>query len=147
MGCLDMDGDGFYDGEDKCLKEVGLVLMKGCFGVDCDGDGVVDDVDSCLDVKGLVKLLGCLDMDGDGVVDKDDCCLNKFGFYVGCFDFDGDGVVDVDDCCLDEVGLIINKGCLEIEEEVKDVLNLVMCVVQFEIGSVVIKEEFYIVFD
>jgi len=147
MGCPDTDGDGLHDGEDKCPKEAGLASMKGCPGADRDGDGVVDDADSCPDVKGSAKLLGCPDSDGDGVADKDDRCPNKPGPYAGCPDSDGDGVVDADDRCPDEAGPTTNKGCPEIEEEVKDVLNLAMRAVQFETGSAVIKEESYTVLD
>lgn len=140
-GCLDTDGDSIHDGEDECPEEAGLRSMNGCPGADRDGDGITDDVDRCPDVKGLDATLGCPDRDGDGVADGDDRCPDEAGPYTGCPDTDGDGVIDADDRCPEEPGLTTNKGCPEIEEEVRDVLNLAMRAVQFETGSAVIKPE------
>ncbi|MEZ4986990.1 MAG: OmpA family protein [Saprospiraceae bacterium] len=67
--------------------------------------------------------------------------------YAGCPDTDGDGVVDADDRCPEEAGPTTNKGCPEIEEEAKEVLNLAMRAVQFETGSATILKESYTVLD
>ena len=72
---------------------------------------------------------------------------SAFYFAIGNGVLAADGVVDADDRCPDEAGPTTNKGCPEIEEEVKDVLNLAMRAVQFETGSAVIKEESYTVLD
>lgn len=134
-GCPDSDGDTVHDGVDECPTEAGLVTNNGCPGNDRDNDGVMDEVDQCPDVVGDIATAGCPDSDGDGVANRDDRCPNKAGPYAGCPDTDGDGVIDADDRCPEEVGLTTNKGCPEIEEEVKDVLALAMRAVQFETGS------------
>lgn len=146
-GCPDTDKDGMHDGIDECPEEAGLTSLKGCPGADRDGDGILDDADSCPDIKGPTETKGCPDTDGDGVADRNDRCPRKPGSFEGCPDSDGDGVHDADDRCPQEAGLAANLGCPEIEEEVRDVLNLAMRAVQFETGSAVIKPESYSILD
>lgn len=121
-GCPDSDGDGVHDGIDKCPNEAGIVANAGCPDTDRDKDGVLNDIDECPDTAGLAALKGCPDSDGDGIADKDDKCPN-------------------------EAGLASNKGCPEIEEEVKEVLDLAMRAVQFETGSANILAKSYPVLD
>ena len=146
-GCPDTDGDGIHDGLDNCPEEAGLATNQGCPGSDRDGDGILDDVDACPDQKGPAATQGCPDRDGDGVIDANDRCPDKAGPFAGCPDTDGDGVIDADDRCPEEAGLVTNKGCPEIEEDVREVLNLAMRAVQFETGSSVIKPESFAVLD
>ena len=138
-GCPDTDGDGLHNGVDECPDVAGPVVAKGCPAADSDKDGIVDADDDCPNEAGPAKTGGCPDRDGDGVRDADDRCPDKAGPYTGCPDTDGDGVMDAEDRCPEESGLITNKGCPEIEEEVRDVLNLAMRAVQFETGSANLK--------
>lgn len=110
-GCPDRDGDGVLDIEDKCPDVPGPRETQGC--PDRDGDGVLDMNDSCPDIKGLVELFGCPDADGDGIADKDDECPEQAGSkdLKGCPDRDGDGVADKNDDCVDVPGDKAHKGC------------------------------------
>lgn len=56
-------------------------------------------------------------------------------------------MVDFVDKCLDLVGLKFKEGCLDILEEVKKVLIFVFKVIEFEIGSDVIKKNFLKIFE
>lgn len=140
-GCPDRDGDGVGDPRDACPDEPGDARNDGCPEADRDRDGVPDAGDQCPDLAGLAEFRGCPDTDGDGVPDKDDRCPERAGPYTGCPDTDGDGIMDADDRCPEEAGLLTNKGCPEIEEEVREVLELAMQAVQFETGSANLKEE------
>ena len=146
-GCPDTDGDGLHDGRDDCPEQAGAPSMNGCPATDTDGDGIADSDDACPEAAGPRATRGCPDMDGDGVPDADDRCPEKPGPYTGCPDTDGDGVMDAEDRCPEESGLITNKGCPEIEEEVRDVLNLAMRAVQFETGSANLKSASFAVLD
>ncbi|RMF04104.1 MAG: OmpA family protein [Bacteroidetes bacterium] len=147
MGCPDTDGDGLHDGEDKCPKEAGSTELMGCPGADRDGDGVLDAADECPDETGEPTTQGCPDRDKDLVRDADDRCPDQAGPFAGCPDTDGDGVIDADDRCPQEAGPSSNKGCPEIEDEVKDVLELAMRAVQFETGSAELLPSSYNILD
>lgn len=138
-GCPDSDRDGIKDSEDACPEAPGTAATNGC--PDTDGDGVADKNDDCPEVAGLKALNGCPDTDGDGISDKDDQCPELAGTINGCPDTDGDGVIDPDDRCPKVAGLASNKGCPEIEEEVKKVLEFAMRAVQFNSGKATLKPE------
>ncbi len=146
-GCPDTDGDGLHDGQDECPTEAGSLAARGCPANDADNDGIVDQDDACPEEAGPAATNGCPDTDGDGVADADDRCPEVAGPYTGCPDTDGDGVMDAEDRCPEESGLITNKGCPELREEIRDVLNLAMRAVQFETGSANLKPASYNVLD
>ena len=142
-GCpLDGDGDGVPDYQDKCPTEKGLASLEGC--PDRDGDGVRDSEDECPDTPGKAELQGCPDADGDGVRDSDDKCPDTpAGVAVdatGCpLDRDGDGVPDYQDRCPTSPGPASNKGCPEVKEETKKVLNEATKYIQFEFNKATLK--------
>ncbi len=121
--CMDQDGDGVLDREDKCPRDPGPVENEGC--PDRDGDGVLDMTDKCPDTPGIEKLNGCPDVvvnadsDNDGILDKSDQCPfdaeDKDGFkdQDGCpdLDNDNDGTADKVDKCPLTVGPATNQGC------------------------------------
>lgn len=139
QGCPDMDGDGVADLDDQCPKRAGTIANQGCPVFDTDKDGVPDDVDLCPNDKGSKVANGCPDADRDGVADKDDRCPDKAGPFAGCPDTDKDGVIDADDACPDQPGIATNKGCPELEEEEKKVLEFAMQAVQFETGKATLR--------
>ncbi len=118
----DSDGDGVYDGRDKCpdTPRGATVDARGCPS-DSDGDGVWDGIDRCPDTPSgwPVDATGCpTDGDGDGVPDgRDKCPDTPKGATVddtGCpKDSDGDGVWDgIDKCPSTPKGAIVGKdGC------------------------------------
>ncbi|MFN4083456.1 MAG: DUF5723 family protein [Bacteroidia bacterium] len=110
-GCPDTDGDGVPDPDDKCPKVPGSIYAFGC--PDADKDSVPDFMDSCANVAGLKSLNGCPDADGDGIADKNDECPNEAGTLAnrGCPDTDGDGIIDKEDDCPNEAGPASTKGC------------------------------------
>ena len=136
---LDRDGDGVFDGDDKCPDTPGLVSLQGC--PDRDGDGVADGDDKCPDVAGLAKYQGCPipDTDGDGVNDEQDKCPTVKGIarYQGCPipDTDGDGVNDEEDKCPTRVGPASNQGCPVIAKEVIEKVEFAAKNVFFSTGS------------
>ncbi|HMQ48917.1 MAG TPA: OmpA family protein [Saprospiraceae bacterium] len=142
-GCPDRDGDGIADGVDDCPDEAGLAANNGCPFSDRDGDGINDEMDRCPDEPGSARAAGCPDRDGDGVADLDDLCPDKAGTMSGCPDTDADGIHDGVDACPELVGTAINKGCPELKEEEKEVLNFAMRAVQFETGKATLKPESY----
>ncbi len=146
-GCPDRDNDGVADQFDQCPDEAGTPANNGCPVADADKDGVPDIADKCPNEAGTVAAMGCPDRDGDGIADADDRCPDKAGPYAGCPDTDGDGVIDADDLCPEEAGLASNKGCPEIKQEVKEVLEFAMRAVQFETGKATLKPESYAVLD
>lgn len=88
------------------------------------------------------------DADGDGVSDKKDKCPNTPAHVTvdatGCpLDSDKDGVADYMDACPNEAGSSANKGCPEIDTEIKDVMNKALEGVQFETGKDIILESSY----
>ncbi len=146
-GCpiQDKDGDGIADAEDACPDVAGIAAFDGC--PDTDGDGVKDSEDNCPNEAGTAANNGCPDTDGDGVIDKDDQCPNEAGTLNGCPDKDNDGIKDADDHCPDVAGIAANKGCPEIDEEVKKVLAQALSGIQFESGRDVIKRTSYLILD
>lgn len=146
-GCpvQDKDGDGIADEDDACPDVAGIAAFDGC--PDTDGDGIKDSEDKCPKEAGTEANGGCPDTDGDGVIDKDDQCPNEAGSLNGCPDTDGDGVKDADDLCPDVAGIAANKGCPEIDEEVKKVLAQALSGIQFESGKDVIKRTSYPILD
>ncbi|MEM1216865.1 MAG: thrombospondin type 3 repeat-containing protein [Bacteroidota bacterium] len=161
QGCPDRDGDGVFDKDDRCPQQAGTAANNGCpdapqatepppppppattTAEDSDGDGVPDATDKCPNSVGPVSTAGCPDRDGDGVPNYLDRCPDKVGPYTGCPDTDGDGIIDADDLCPDEAGLTTTKGCPEITQETRDVLDLAMRSVQFEPASATLKAESY----
>jgi outer membrane protein OmpA-like peptidoglycan-associated protein len=147
-GCPDSDGDGVADKDDDCPNLAGTKANRGCPSTDTDNDGVVDDLDDCPTVAGSPSARGCPDRDGDGVADKSDKCPNLFGKSKnGCPDTDGDGVDDGEDRCPNTKGPVSNKGCPEIKQEDKDVLNIAMRDVQFEHNSATLRNDSYPILD
>ena len=140
-GCPDTDKDGIPDKDDACPEEKGEPSAKGC--PDSDGDGIVDGEDLCPQEAGLPQFKGCpfADRDGDKVPDEDDLCPDIPGKMEGCPDTDGDGLHDAADSCPKQAGPASNKGCPELKEEEKEVLNFAMRAVQFETGKATLKEE------
>lgn len=141
----DKDGDGIPDSEDECPEVAGVAAFNGC--PDTDNDGIKDSEDKCPKVAGTAANDGCPDTDGDGIIDKDDQCPNEAGTLNGCPDKDNDGVKDADDHCPDEAGIAANKGCPEIDEEVKKVLAQALSGIQFETGRDIIKRSSYPILD
>ena len=139
QGCPDSDGDGVSDIDDKCPTQPGTIAKAGCPAFDTDNDGVDDDIDLCPNEKGSRATNGCPDRDRDGVADKDDRCPDKPGPFAGCPDTDGDGVIDADDACPEQAGIATNKGCPELEQEEKEVLEFAMQAVQFETGKATLR--------
>jgi OOP family OmpA-OmpF porin len=146
-GCPDSDGDGIPDKDDECPNEAGTAENNGCPDLDRDNDGIPDDQDQCPDEPGTAETQGCPDSDGDGVSDADDRCPELPGDFGGCPDSDGDGIIDPDDTCPDQAGLINNKGCPELNEEEKQLLNFAMRAVQFNTGRAELKQESFPVLD
>lgn len=144
-GCPDTDGDGLQDSSDRCPEDAGPEATRGC--PDQDEDGVPDTDDVCPETPGTVALSGCPDKDGDGIADKDDPCPDLAGDINGCPDRDGDSVIDPDDKCPDQPGLASNKGCPEIKEDVRQVLEFAMRAVRFETGKATLKQESFEVLD
>lgn len=156
-GCArDSDGDGVPDYKDHCpntpAEAKGMVDENGC-PIDSDADGVPDYKDECPDTPraayGLVDDKGCpIDTDGDGVPDYLDECPDtpsEAKGYVdakGCLlDTDKDGVPDYLDECPTVPGVKYNKGCPEVQKEVKTLLQKAMSGIEFETGKSVIKKQ------
>lgn len=153
-GCpeVDSDGDGIPDRIDDCPDVKGPPSTNGC--PDADGDGVPDYVDQCPDVPGTMENNGCPekkvnDRDGDGIPDHLDACPLQPGpaKFNGCPDTDGDGIPDTDDDCPYAAGPASNKGCPEIKKEDKDLLELAMRAVQFDLGKATLKTESFRILD
>jgi outer membrane protein OmpA-like peptidoglycan-associated protein len=158
-GCpLDEDVDGVPDYLDKCLRTptVAQVDAVGC-PIDTDKDGVADYIDECPETPDGVKVdgKGCpLDSDGDGVADYLDKCPNSPSEAKGKVDEegcptdkDGDGVYDFEDRCPDVPGIRENKGCPEIKEEYKKVLQKALNGIEFESGKSTIKRSSHAILD
>ncbi len=175
-GCPDGDSDGVPDPDDDCPTEAGLVELKGCPPADSDGDGIPDDIDECPDAAGNLTTKGCPDADNDGVMDGEDDCPDEAGAAElngcpdtdedgvadrdddcpsiagsrdlnGCPDTDDDGIADPDDRCPTNAGPASNSGCPEIQQEEKEILNLAMRAVQFEVGKTTLLVDSYGVLD
>lgn len=172
QGCPDQDGDGVLDKDDQCPEVAGDPDFQGC--PDSDGDGIPDKSDPCPDMAG--NLNGCPDQDNDGIADPDDDCPEEGGIAAfngcpdpdrdgdgfdnavdacpdqpgtanGCPDQDGDSVADSEDSCPDQAGPVSNKGCPEIREEDREVLNVAMRAVRFASGRARLLPESYDVLD
>lgn len=156
-GCAkDSDGDGVPDYKDHCpntpAEARGMVDENGC-PLDSDQDGVPDYKDECPDTPraayGLVDDKGCpIDTDGDGVPDYLDECPDtpaEAKGHVdakGCLlDTDKDGVPDYLDECPTVPGVKYNKGCPELQKEVKTLLQKAMSGIEFETGKALIKKQ------
>jgi outer membrane protein OmpA-like peptidoglycan-associated protein len=147
-GCPDSDGDGVPDKDDDCPNLAGTKLNRGCPSTDTDNDGVIDDLDECPTVAGSPSARGCPDKDGDGIADRADKCPNVAGKSKnGCPDTDGDGVDDGDDRCPNTFGPASNRGCPEIKQEDKEVLNIAMRDVQFQHNSATLTNDSYRILD
>lgn len=138
----DKDNDGIEDRADDCPTEPGKKDMKGC--PDKDGDGIADKLDACPDLKGIAIFNGCPDSDGDGLSDNKDKCPDAKGSVklMGCPDKDNDGFIDEEDKCP-EIASNTNRGCPEINEEVKKKVNMAAKGVNFETGSAEISKASY----
>ncbi len=158
-GCpFDEDGDGIPDFKDKCPATPADVQVdeKGC-PIDTDGDGIADYLDECPETQKSVKVdaKGCpLDTDGDGVADYLDKCPNSPSAAKGkvdeegCpIDTDGDSVYDFEDRCPEVPGIKENKGCPEIKEEHKKVLQKALTGIEFESGKSTIKRSSHTILD
>jgi outer membrane protein OmpA-like peptidoglycan-associated protein len=161
---VDTDGDGLYDGSDKCPNEAGPVENKGCPYPDRDKDGTPDKDDKCPDVYGPTANKGCPypDRDKDGTIDKDDKCPDEFGpkNNDGCpeKDTDKDGILDKDDKCPEVKGTRNNDGCPEKEraqlvpkeepkQDVVKQLNDFAKIILFDTSKSSIKQESYKIID
>ena len=158
-GCSkDSDGDGVPDFKDHCpatpAEARGSVDNHGC-PIDSDADGVADYKDECPETPraayGLVDEKGCpMDTDGDEVPDYIDECPEtpaEAKGHVdakGCLlDTDHDEVPDYLDACPTVAGMKYNKGCPEVQKEVKTLLQKAMQGIEFETGKAVIKKQSY----
>ena len=108
----DADGDGFFDGQDKCPNVVGKMRRPEFMGCpDADDDGVPDQNDKCPDQKedtdGFDDLDGCPDPDNDldGVPDQLDECGDQKETYNGVEDQNG---------CPDEGGPVATVSPTEV---------------------------------
>ncbi len=150
-GCpVDTDKDGVADYKDKCQGTPAGVEVddNGC-PVDTDKDGVADYKDECPETPEGVKVddKGCpVDTDEDGVADYLDKCPDTpkgaKGFVTedGCpIDTDEDGVYNFEDKCPEVKGIKENKGCPEIKEEHKKVLQKALTGIEFDSGKSTIK--------
>ena len=146
-GCPDTDKDGIADKDDECPGQKGPASTNGC--PDSDGDGITDKDDKCPEIAGLLEYRGCpfADRDGDNVPDEDDLCPDTPGDMEGCPDTDKDGLHDGIDSCPKLAGAKSNKGCPELREEEKEVLNFAMRAVQFETAKATLKEESFAILD
>lgn len=153
-GCPDSDADGVADNVDECPNLKGTKSNNGCPEPDKDGDGVADKDDRCPDVAGPAKNQGCPetiknDSDGDGIYDTEDACPFAAGpaKFNGCPDSDNDGISDPNDDCPFSPGIKENRGCPEIKKEDRDVLELAMRAVQFDLGKATLRPESYRILD
>ncbi|NIJ43687.1 outer membrane protein OmpA-like peptidoglycan-associated protein [Wenyingzhuangia heitensis] len=128
-GCPDTDNDGVIDSKDKCPKIAGK--LNGC--PDADKDGVADSKDKCPKVAG--SLNGCPDTDKDGVIDSKDKCPKVAGSLNGCPDADKDGVADSEDECPTVVGTKAHHGCPELSKEAIATLGKYAKTIQFNTGK------------
>lgn len=161
-GVKDRDGDGIPDHLDACPDIPGDASAMGC--PDRDGDGIPDHLDACPDIFGDESAMGCPDRDGDGIADFEDRFPDdKYnqGYTIEeakeervvsdisdpLLDSDGDGVPDIEDKCPYEPGPVWNRGCPDIKEEDKKILQDAMREVQFDINKSTIRPESYKILD
>lgn len=142
---VDSDGDGFYDGFDKCPDQPGI-SPDGCPDKDSDGDGIPDSKDVCPAEAGPAPC-GCAvkDSDGDGLPDEYDKCPNEAGPINGCpdLDEDKDGINLPDDKCPDQPetlnGYEDSDGCPdEVPEKVRKFTG-VIAGIEFDRGKDTIR--------
>ena len=105
--------------------------------VDSDGDGIPDIYDLCPNVPGLPQFLGCPDTDGDGIPDFLDRCPNEPGppENHGCPRPEEEKVVEEIESIEEETAED------EIPEEVKEILDIAMRDVQFDLGRATLRPE------
>jgi outer membrane protein OmpA-like peptidoglycan-associated protein len=161
VGCpADKDKDGVADYLDLCLGTptlaIGMVDKNGC-PLDSDNDGVADYLDLCagtpIEARAFVNKNGCSpDADNDGIEDYLDKCPNTpieargMVDEKGCpRDADGDGILDYLDNCPKIPGVAANKGCPEVQKEVKKLFQKALQGIQFEAGKTVIKASSFVI--
>nr|MBS0038056.1 OmpA family protein [Saprospiraceae bacterium] len=105
--------------------------------VDSDGDGIPDIYDLCPNTPGLAEFMGCPDSDGDGIPDHLDRCPNQPGPLEnhGC-----PWPEKVEEVVEEEV-IEPEPVADEIPEEIKEVLDLAMKDVQFDLGRATLRPE------
>ena len=145
-GCpyADDDNDGIPNHKDDCPFDEGSLALSGC--PDSDGDGIADKDDNCPNVAGVAENNGCpaiQDKDSDGIADNQDKCPDVAGLiqFNGCPDTDGDGIEDEKDDCPNSAGPADNGGCPEIAKEDREILEIAMRAVQFDLGRSTLKTE------
>ena len=145
----DTDGDGVLDVNDSCVDEPGPKDNDGCPYGDRDKDGVRDEIDDCPEVPGLPSNKGCPkdDADGDGILDSADRCPTVKGHIQnqGCplGDMDGDGVMDEFDKCPNTPGTPAREGCPTASPEEREILDLVIKNLYFDLDKDKIRPEAY----
>ena len=170
--CVDSDGDGVCDDDDKCPDTpAGMAVNEEGCPADSDMDGVPDYRDKCPGTpRGVrVDLDGCpLDSDGDGVPDYlDKCPGTPAGVPVdsdGCpKGSDGDGIPDYRDKCPGTPrGVVVDSDGCPIDSDgdgvpdyrdkcpgtplgapVNDVGCWVLKNVQFDFNKAVVKPKYF----
>lgn len=145
----DTDGDGTLDPNDICPEEPGPKDNEGCPYGDRDKDGIRDEIDDCPDTYGLAESKGCPkdDADGDGIIDTADRCPNLKGHIQnqGCplGDSDGDGILDEVDNCPNTPGTDAKGGCPTASKEERDILELAIKNLYFDLDKDKIRTEAY----
>lgn len=146
---IDTDKDGTLDPNDACPEEPGPADNEGCPYGDRDKDGIRDEIDDCPDVYGMAQNKGCPkdDADGDGIIDTADRCPNLKGHIQnqGCplGDTDGDGILDEVDKCPNTPGSIGREGCPTASKEEREILELVIKNLYFDLDKDRIRPEAY----
>jgi len=119
----DSDGDGVWDGLDKCPNTTPdtVVNSEGCaiYQLDDDNDGISNLLDDCISVAGnsTIDRLGCPDLDGDGWSDDSDAFDSEPSQWNDS-DMDGygdeSGGFEADDCPEQWGNSTIDRlGCLD----------------------------------
>lgn len=146
---IDTDKDGTLDPNDACPEEPGPADNDGCPYGDRDKDGIRDEIDECPDVYGLAESQGCPkdDADGDGIIDSADRCPNMKGHIQnqGCpiGDADGDGILDEVDKCPNTAGSTEKGGCPGATQEEREILELAIRNLYFDLDKDRIRSEAY----
>lgn len=168
----DDDKDGVFNIRDLCpnTPRGAIVDIDGC-PIDFDADGVPDNLDKCpntpIEAYAYIDSEGCPeDLDQDGVYDYLDRCLETPADLVhtvdsfGCpidtthqvtlatesaddMDSDKDGILDKDDACPTTYGVPENKGCPQLKQEIRNLLQKSLAGIQFEFDKADIRPESY----
>ena len=101
-----------------------FVNKNGC-SPDVDNDGIEDYLDKCPNTP----------IEARGMVDEKGCPR----------DADGDGILDYLDNCPKIPGVAANKGCPEVQKEVKKLFQKALQGIQFEAGKTVIKASSFVI--